>query len=550
MSLEVELDCDGLLSKHDDEMLIDTEDTNSNSLIIRNAENSSHDDFKDLSCDEHNDEHIHEHEDGRNMNNRRHRQSINDDNSYNLDMIKQRELMQHLEELRREFASRINILESNLDSMTREKETFESKVIALQQEKQYLQENATECNRKYNQCRIALQSANEEVLDLKTELINLQLLYEEEIKMVNNENTLKFNLNDINNENNPINRELQQYMKENLEIRKENKKYLDQLKQINDKYRESNTKYNDLNNIQIDLQNELNLAKSRCGEFEDIQHELLSQIQILENQNADLKQTLSEIKENHENLFDKDGNAIEIDYAPTISTRGGAGGKRHFRARSYSQVSQVSYNDSVCNSPVVNPSYECNIEYDFDLYAAVPDSNMSKGSDGLSITDKSDEMEKFYDLYEAMNDYLEQMQECVHSIKTIQLLKHKKQRSTSDLARASSFHLLSNQATKKSIDEDRKSIDDDDEDTQQQEQQGENNNDNNTTDDRIEYEPEESMDDDEEDGFAETLLGVLDTNDDEMQLSQLLDLIQDSKECVLDLNKQQVKYLKYIYHRY
>ena len=80
MSLEVELDCDGLLSKHDDEMLIDTEDTNSNSLILRNAENFSHEDYKDLSEDGHDDD---DNDDGDEFEDRhnRHRKSINDNHA-------------------------------------------------------------------------------------------------------------------------------------------------------------------------------------------------------------------------------------------------------------------------------------------------------------------------------------------------------------------------------------------------------------------------------------------------------------------------------------
>ena len=124
-----------------------------------------------------------------------------------------------------------------------------------------------------------------------------------------------------------------------------------------------------------------------------------------------------------------------------------------------------------------------------------------------------------------MNDYLEQMQECVQSIKTIQLLKHKKQRSTSDMARASSFQLLSAQDTKKSINI-----------NNAEEKQGETNNTSNI-DERAE---DELDDDDDNEEDVETLLGVLETNDDEIQLSKLHELIQDSKECVSDLNKQQV----------
>ena len=290
MSLEVELDCDGLLSKHEDQIVFDTEESNSHS-ILRNAEHFTEDDNKDSEEEEEDEEDEEEEEETDNdSENRSRRKSINV--NINTNLIKQRELMQHLEELKQEFSSRINILESNLESVSRERDSFESKANALKQQNQYLQDNANECKNKYNQTKKALESANEEILDLKTELVNLQLLYEEEINMVKTENTIKFSLEDETNENSPINQKLQEYMKENLEIRKENKKYLNQLKQINDKCRESNIKYNDLHNIQIDLQNELNASKSRCAELNDIVHEYFSEIQSLENQNADLKQTV------------------------------------------------------------------------------------------------------------------------------------------------------------------------------------------------------------------------------------------------------------------
>ena len=158
-------------------------------------------------------------------------------------------------------------------------------------------------------------------------------------------------------------------------------------------------------------------------------------------------------------MYDKDGNALEVDYAPTESTRG----RKQFRTRSYSLVSQTSYNDSVCDSPVVNstvnPDYTVNYDYNFDLYD-IDCSNISK-SDGITIKDdKSDEMEKFYDLYESMNDYLQQMAECVQSIKTIKLLQNRRQRSIKTLARTSSFHLLTAQDSKKSVE---MIVDDDDE---------------------------------------------------------------------------------------
>eukprot|EP00486_Rosalina_sp_Unknown_P004648 CAMPEP_0201570384 /NCGR_PEP_ID=MMETSP0190_2-20130828/12616_1 /ASSEMBLY_ACC=CAM_ASM_000263 /TAXON_ID=37353 /ORGANISM="Rosalina sp." /LENGTH=257 /DNA_ID=CAMNT_0047993863 /DNA_START=1022 /DNA_END=1795 /DNA_ORIENTATION=- len=181
---------------------------------------------------------------------------------------------------------------------------------------------------------------------------------------------------------------------------------------------------------------------------------------------------------------------------------------------------------------------------DFDLYD-IDRSDNSKNSDGFSVDAKSDEMEKFYDLYEAMNDYLEQMQECVQSIKTIQLLKNRKNKSSSDMARASSFHLLSAQDSKKSVevenknkitngDDDRKSEDghDDDDGDNDERRRGEN---------RDRAVDEDEMDDDEEDDiFTETLMNVLETNDDEIQLTKLHELIQESKDCVTELNKQQM----------
>ena len=294
MSLEVEFDHNGLLSKQDDDEMcvIDTEDSNSHS-IIRNQHFTSEDDLKDM---EEMDDMVESDDDNNNNNNNNRRGSIHIDNNnthYNLDFIKQKELIQELEDLRREHVSKISILETDIEGITRQNDSYETEIKALKQQNECLHDASLDWHEKYQQTKNLLSAANDEILNLKTELLNLQLLYDEDRQIhIETKNEI---LNDQTCSDNPINRELQQYKTENMQIRKENKKYLDQLKQANDKYRESNTKYNDLNNIQMDLQNELNIFKSKCGELNDIVQEYFSEIQSLEHHNAHLKQTVCSI---------------------------------------------------------------------------------------------------------------------------------------------------------------------------------------------------------------------------------------------------------------
>lgn len=242
---------------------------------------------------------------------------------------------------------------------------------------------------------------------------------------------------------------------------------------------------------------------------------------------------MSEIQ-NAKGLYDEDGNAIEITYAPDSKPRG------RFRTRSYSQISQVSYNDSVCNSPIVscllNGDHNSNFHYalnaKIDLYA---DGSSDDDKSDQIIDDKSDQMEKFYDLYEAMNDYLYQMSECVQSIKTIKLL-HKKRTSLGLEARTSSFnlsnkHRISTDLATDQDDDDKKDEEEIKVNSKQSKNKATNNN-----------EDEEETDDDDE-IQTETLMKILDTNEEECQLAKLHEIITESKECIQELNKQQVRYL-------
>merc|ERR1712176_751361 len=110
MSLsEVELDCDGLVSKQE-ERIVDTKNAN----------------FASFHCNEQKDEEIHDKQ--------------NHLNYHNLELVKQKELMQHLQDLKREYSEKVSSLEHQLDHVMRENEAYDSQIAALKQHNEYLRE--------------------------------------------------------------------------------------------------------------------------------------------------------------------------------------------------------------------------------------------------------------------------------------------------------------------------------------------------------------------------------------------------------------------------
>merc|ERR1712228_1053387 len=90
-------------------------------------------------------------------------------------------------DLQHEYGEKIRSLESSLDHATTENDAYDSQISALRQHNEYLREASTEWHTKYNDTKISLLNAKDEIKTLKSELANMRLLYDEDVKQIKNE---------------------------------------------------------------------------------------------------------------------------------------------------------------------------------------------------------------------------------------------------------------------------------------------------------------------------------------------------------------------------
>eukprot|EP00483_Globobulimina_turgida_P008672 UN08690 len=149
----------------------------------------------------------------------------------------------------------------------------------------------------------------------------------------------------------------------------------------------------------------------------DMVHECFLEIRYLEHENSELKHSLSESNyKNDKALYDCDGNVIEISYCPKLKI---------MKSNSYLRVRTPTSLSG--NTPVVYPTGTV-MNGDFNDYKYImrhhdsisTDISDDNGGNINIVYDCNDKMEKIYDLYQAMNEYLFQIDECVQSIQSIQ----------------------------------------------------------------------------------------------------------------------------------
>eukprot|EP01084_Bolivina_argentea_P223463 378089_1 len=160
--------------------------------------------------------------------------SPTDPNS-DLELIqKKEELVQYLRdnenELREEYSDKIQRLESSIARMTDENESYESQIRSFKEHNDHLREASTQSQTRYNQTKTSLSNANEEIINLKKELKDLQTLYKNDITQIQSSATLV--LQDIVDEDD-IKSTLQQYMAENTFLKKENLRLLNEVRDMN-----------------------------------------------------------------------------------------------------------------------------------------------------------------------------------------------------------------------------------------------------------------------------------------------------------------------------
>jgi len=452
-----------------------------------------------------------------------------------IESAKQKEQIAHWQELCQESATKMSSYEFDLEQLRQQNETYESQLDVFLQRNDCLQAELAEWKSKYNQAQQELSSAKEENFALKRELTNLQISYEQDVKQIKNENKLILNGSAPNDDY--LNQELQAYMKQYLQIKKENKAYLDQLTQLNEQCREAATKYEDLKNMQIDLQKELNQFKSKATELTEVNAKQVEDIQFYVNENALLRQTLSELQQQTKSQEDEHGNqAIEISYPPSmVRTR-----TTRWRTRSASQVSAVSCAESV-ESPVMN--CDGNDELKF-MYEDLYQDDLSDETSG-----RTDE-HQFYDLFEALNDHLHAMSEYVRVIQNIKSMHKPRSSVSAKLVRGSSLrlgvtppmHVKGEHVARSAYECDENKmtesewvsnsdveIDDEEEEEHAKELAT-----------RASASRSASLVDRECFQEAEVLLDAIDANEEEELIASVALRIHQSKECVNELHKQQM----------
>eukprot|EP00485_Elphidium_margaritaceum_P001795 CAMPEP_0202696042 /NCGR_PEP_ID=MMETSP1385-20130828/9422_1 /ASSEMBLY_ACC=CAM_ASM_000861 /TAXON_ID=933848 /ORGANISM="Elphidium margaritaceum" /LENGTH=595 /DNA_ID=CAMNT_0049352139 /DNA_START=41 /DNA_END=1828 /DNA_ORIENTATION=- len=437
----------------------------------------------------------------------------NNDNHYDLDVIKQNELIQHLKELKQEYGTRIYDLDSTIQHLTRINDGYEDKIVVLQQQNEYLTDAAHQWKTRYDETNTMLIDAKQEILNLKTEVLNLQISYEQDIKQMHSNVADNFiaaeAAADKSERSASHSKQLRQYQRESLQLKRDNKTYLTQLQQMSDQCRQQRAKCEALSNIQNDLQNELNVARGRNTELNAMVREYFVEVTSLEQQNSMLKQTLNEIQQQtKDGLYDEDGNAVKISYAPDTSRS-----VKKWRTRSTSQFSTTSYNDSDGNSPVLGTNNVDKMDND-DIYAESVDDDMFVFPYDDDDDAKSDQLDIFYDLFQALNDYLQEMNECVEVMQRVQLLYRKHGKTGK---RASRSHITTDfQTPEKSAGAPRTRLNSDDNKT-----------------------PDGTPADRNSDDEYENMMKVMDVDEEHEALKQMNLVLHQSKECVLELHKQQ-----------
>eukprot|EP01084_Bolivina_argentea_P004762 9025_1 len=292
--------------------------------------------------------------------------------SDNLELVKHKESIQHLEDLHRHDLEKINHLESSLDLIARQNEAYGVQNTALKQHNKCLHDEANQLHTQYNDVKILLLNIQEENINLKIENRNLQILHQKELNKIENHGKKKII-------------SLNEFLRENEQITKENLKYLNQIKEIHHKYTKATKKYGNLNNMQINLENELKLGKSRMNELDNIVNEYTFLIKHLQDENRDLKQTLMD--KNSDDSYQKKAEPPAC------------------RFRSPDFVKTRQYQRSPYESPIVNIYERINLNQ-FDVY---------ENND----VDMDMDMDMDTDLYQTTNHYLFQMDECVQILSKI-----------------------------------------------------------------------------------------------------------------------------------
>lgn len=428
-----------------------------------------------------------------------------DEKEQNMGSFKEKQLLQHLADIEHEYKEKVWALESSLDHATTENDAYESQIAALRQHNEYLREASTEWRTKYNDTKICLLNAKDEIITLKSELSNLRRFYDADVEKIQNQEQILTAV-PVSEEDNETARKLQQRIDENKQIKKENSEYLKQLKAMNQQQKECELKYNALNGIHMSLQHDFEETKAQNSDLEAILNEYALTVKCLDHANADLKQTvccvyvytrmytaynciqLNERADSRDSL-ELDSAAVPVSYGPEISKSN----------RLLLRVNSFSYAKSLTASPSVS---NCNFTGSFYQYLPSPTPLKLEFEDDTIAFDKVDNqqhVDKYHELYKAVNENLFDIEECVQKI-------YKLKRGNGgnfDRARRTSFKLME-------LSKERKSVDDEDED-------------------EIEKEVE-----------VETISKVLDKNEEEEQLLTIDDIVEKVKTCVFELNQQKI----------
>eukprot|EP01084_Bolivina_argentea_P034985 64842_1 len=82
--------------------------------------------------------------------------SMNSNEFIGLSVIKQKELLKHLDDLKYEYNTKLCNLESSLDHITHENDTYCSQITTLKQHNKYLREASNQWHTRYNDTKILL----------------------------------------------------------------------------------------------------------------------------------------------------------------------------------------------------------------------------------------------------------------------------------------------------------------------------------------------------------------------------------------------------------
>ena len=256
-------------------------------------------------------------------NDERNREADAESNSHSISKTnsKEQQLLRHLADMESEYGEKLRHLESSLSHATAENDAYDSQIAALRQHNEYLREASTEWHAKYNETKIQLLNAKDEIMRLKSELTAAQTptLYGENSKNAQTthltlpptqSSTLTptqlqlqmMNPLDLSDETQQqqqqeqnqrqLRRKLQQYEQEKQQMKAENMAYLERLTASNQQRREARLKYSALSDIRMSLQSDYNEARARISELESIVNDYVLEVRYLEHQNEELRQSV------------------------------------------------------------------------------------------------------------------------------------------------------------------------------------------------------------------------------------------------------------------